>query len=53
MNIYYTELFREKVTVLPIEIKKALKVKLKRMVDNPRHPSLRTKKIRKEYLRPV
>jgi len=45
MNIYYTELFREKVKVLPVEIKKALKTKLELMVENPRHPSLRTKKI--------
>ncbi|SCM78739.1 Cytotoxic translational repressor [uncultured Sporomusa sp.] len=45
MNIYYTELFREKVTVLPVAIKKALKIKLALMIENPRHPSLRTKKI--------
>jgi len=45
MNIYYTELFREKVKVLPVEIKKALKTKLELMVENPRPPSLRTKKI--------
>jgi len=45
MNIYYTELFSEKVRVLPVEVKKALKTKLELMVENPRHPSLRTKKI--------
>jgi len=45
MNIYYTELFAHKVKALPVEIKKALKAKLELMVENPRHPSLRTKKI--------
>jgi mRNA-degrading endonuclease RelE of RelBE toxin-antitoxin system len=45
MNIYYTELFREKVKALPAETRKALKTKLELMVENPRHPSLRTKKI--------
>ena len=45
MNIQYTELFQEKVKELPVEIKKALRAKLDLMVENPRHPSLRMKKI--------
>ena len=45
MNIQYTELFREKAQGLPAEIKKALRAKLELMIENPRHPSLRAKKI--------
>lgn len=45
MNIYYSELFAEKVRQLPVEVKRVLKKKLELMVENPRHPSLRTKKI--------
>ena len=45
MKIQYTELFRKKVEILPVDIKKALRIKLELMVENPRHPSLRTKKI--------
>ncbi|MEW6573780.1 MAG: hypothetical protein AB1374_09130 [Bacillota bacterium] len=45
MNIYYSELFADKVKQLSIEVKRALKKKLELMMENPRHPSLRTKKI--------
>lgn len=45
MNIYYSELFAEKVRQLPTEVKRILKKKLELMLENPRHPSLRTKKI--------
>ena len=45
LNIYYTELFLEKIALLSLDTKKALKAKLNLMVENPRHPSLRTKKI--------
>ena len=45
MNIYYSELFAEKVKQLPVELKRILKKKLELMLVNPRHPSLRAKKI--------
>ena len=45
MNIYYSELFAEKVRRLSSDEKRALKKKLELMVGSPRHPSLRTKKI--------
>jgi len=45
MNIYYSELFGDKVKELPIEVRRALKKKLELLLENPRHPSLRTKKI--------
>ena len=45
MNVYYTELFEQKVKKLPVEIKKVLRAKLDLMIENPRHPSLRVKKI--------
>ena len=45
LNVYYTELFLEKVSNLSVDSKKVLKAKLKLLVENPRHPSLRTKKI--------
>ena len=45
MNVHYTELFEQKVRELPAEIKKALRAKLDLMIKNPRHPSLRVKKI--------
>jgi mRNA interferase RelE/StbE len=45
IKIHYTEHFVEKVNGLSPEIKKALKNKLTLMIKNPRHPSLRTKKI--------
>ena len=45
MNVHYTELFQEKVKQLPVEVKRALRSKLELMVENPRHPSLRVKKL--------
>ena len=45
MNVHYTELFQEKVKQFPVEVKRALRSKLELMVENPRHPSLRVKKI--------
>ncbi len=46
MNLYYSELFADKVKQLPPEVRGALKKKLELLMENPRHPSLRTKKIR-------
>ncbi|MBA4391825.1 MAG: hypothetical protein C0399_12945, partial [Syntrophus sp. (in: bacteria)] len=46
MNIYFSDLFLENINRLPIEAKKTLKKKLDLLVDNPKHPSLRTKKIK-------
>ena len=46
MNIYFSDLFLEGVEKLPADVKKVLKKKLSIMADNPRHPSLRTKKIK-------
>jgi mRNA-degrading endonuclease RelE of RelBE toxin-antitoxin system len=46
LNIYFSDLFLESVEKLPEDVKKALKKKLGIMADNPRHPSLRTKKIK-------
>ncbi|ADI02069.1 MAG TPA: hypothetical protein GXX39_11090 [Syntrophothermus lipocalidus] len=46
MNIYYSELFADKAKQLPIEIRRTLKTKLELLIENPWHPSLRTKKIR-------
>ena len=45
MRYYYTQLFQAKVKELPAEIKKSLKAKLELMAENPRHPSLRVKKM--------
>jgi len=45
MKIYYSEQFRANIQTLSIEVKKVLKKKLEIMVENPKHPSLRTKKI--------
>lgn len=45
IKIHYTEYFVEKVSALSPEVKKALKKKLSLMMKNPRHPSLRVKKI--------
>lgn len=45
MNLYYSELFADKVRQLSLEVREVLKKKLELMVENPRHPSLRTKKI--------
>lgn len=46
MNLYYSELFADKVKELPQEVRRVLKKKLELLLENPRHPSLRTKKIR-------
>ena len=46
MNIYFSDLFLEGVEGLPADVKKALKKQLDLMADNPRHPLLRTKKIK-------
>lgn len=45
MKIRYSQNFLDKVQELSEDVKKALKAKLEIMVQNPRHPSLRTKKI--------
>ncbi|WPX08636.1 hypothetical protein [Anaerocellum danielii] len=45
MKIYYSQLFKEKVNKLPPKVKKILKKKLELLLQNPYHPSLRTKKI--------
>ena len=45
MKIYYSSIFKEKVKLLDKKIKKTFKNKLKLMINNPYHPSLRTKKI--------
>jgi len=46
MKFYYSDLFNEKVQLLHPDVKKALKNKLELMDQNPKHPSLRTKKIK-------
>jgi mRNA-degrading endonuclease RelE of RelBE toxin-antitoxin system len=45
MRILYSNLFKKKVAGLSPEVKKTLKAKLERLVENPQHPSLRSKKI--------
>ncbi len=45
MIIEYSDSFREGVKRLSPDAKKQLKKKLEMMVNNPRHPSLRSKKI--------
>jgi mRNA interferase RelE/StbE len=45
MKIHYSDKFAENAEKLPKDIKKILKGKLEIMFENPRHPSLRTKKI--------
>lgn len=46
MNLYYSELFADKVKQLSPEVRGTLKKKLELLMESPRHPSLRTKKIR-------
>ena len=46
MKIKYSENFRDTVKNLSPEAKKQLKKKLGIMIVNPRHPSLRSKKIK-------
>jgi len=45
MIIEYSDSFREGVQRLSLEAKMQLKKKLELMAENPRHPSLRSKKI--------
>ena len=46
MKYYYSNLFKQKTKLLEENVKKALKNKLELMEKNPKHPSLRTKKIK-------
>ena len=46
MNIYFSDHSLKSVIQLPDDIKKSLKEKLGLMADDPKHPSLRTKKIK-------
>jgi mRNA interferase RelE/StbE len=46
MKIYYSELFAQKAAAQNEKVKKILKKKLKLLIDNPKHPSLRVKKIK-------
>jgi len=46
MKVYYSELFVQKTAVQSETVKRALKKKLKLLIENPRHPSLRVKKIK-------
>ena len=48
MNIYYSDLFAKKIKQLPREIKTKVRKKLDLLLDNPHHPSLRTKKIQSQ-----
>ncbi|HBL35222.1 MAG TPA: hypothetical protein DDZ55_00275 [Firmicutes bacterium] len=45
MRIYYSDKFAGRVRSQSDEIKKILRKKLDILLDNPQHPSLRTKKI--------
>jgi len=45
MKIEYSDNFLVDVKELSNEIQKVLKKKLELMIENPRHPSLRTKKV--------
>jgi mRNA-degrading endonuclease YafQ of YafQ-DinJ toxin-antitoxin module len=46
LNIYFSDLFLDGVQRLSVDAKKALKKKLDILADNPKHPSMRTKKIK-------
>ncbi len=46
MKVYYSDLFAKKAAAQRDEVKKILKDKLKLLLENPRHPSLRVKKIK-------
>jgi mRNA interferase RelE/StbE len=46
MKVYYSELFAKKAAAQNEDVKKILKNKLKLLLENPRHPSLRVKKIK-------
>ena len=45
MRIYYSELLTQKVAAQDEKVKKILKKKLMLLIENPRHSSLRVKKI--------
>lgn len=45
MKIYYSQLFAQKVMAQDEKVKKILRRKLKLLIENPKHPSLRVKKI--------
>lgn len=46
MIVIYSDNFKSNVEKLSIQEKRQLKKKLEIMIDNPRHPSLRTKKLK-------
>ena len=46
MKVYYSELFVQKTAAQNKVVKRTLKKKLKLLIENPRHPSLRVKKIK-------
>ena len=46
MRFYYSDLIKEKVQLLDPNIKKLLKKKLELIDQNPKYPSLRTKKVK-------
>ena len=46
MNIYFSDLFLDGVQRLSVDAKKTLKKKLDLLANNPKHPSMRTKKIK-------
>jgi mRNA interferase RelE/StbE len=46
MKFIYTARFRNEVTKLSASTKKVLREKLSLLIENPSHPSLRTKKIK-------
>ena len=46
MKFKYSENFLHDVKALPLEVQRSLKKKLDIMAEDPRHPSLRTKKVR-------
>lgn len=46
MKVVYSDNFKKNVEKLPIEIKRQLKKKLEIMFENPRHSSLRVKKLK-------
>ena len=48
MKLYFSNRFKRDYKKLSPEIKKILQTKLKLMSENPRHPSLRIKKVKSE-----
>jgi mRNA interferase RelE/StbE len=45
MNLVISPLFKEKVTTFSPKVKELIKKKLELFMDNPKHPSLQSKKI--------